>query len=180
MKPEATLQDMLRAYAEGKEETMGGSTMLEAANRIDELEAALDESEEACAKVCEARAIERFVLYGVYEPDTGLSYYPDEFVDKMTDKDEEDADCAEAIRKLSAIRADEYVLAQINADLRAENEKLKIDLEGLKHLHEGYCPFAVDLKAENKKLREALSTIERRAISRDFGDIARAALEKER
>ena len=43
MKPEATLQDMLRAYAEGKEETMGGSTMLEAANRIDELEAEADD-----------------------------------------------------------------------------------------------------------------------------------------
>ena len=33
-----TLVEMLRSYAEGEEETMGGSTMLEAADRIESLE----------------------------------------------------------------------------------------------------------------------------------------------
>jgi|TARA_R110000851_G_scaffold41409_3_gene103976 hypothetical protein len=41
----STLVEMLRSYAEGEEETMGGQNRLDAADRIDELDLAYQQSE---------------------------------------------------------------------------------------------------------------------------------------
>lgn len=53
---------------------------------------------ERCAKVCEKRAELRFEAHGYTEPDTNASYYVGEYRDLGDSLDEEDADCAAAIR----------------------------------------------------------------------------------
>lgn len=54
---------------------------------------------ERCAKVCESRAENRFVEYGITEPDTNASYYPKSH-EWCEGADEEANDCAAAIRQL--------------------------------------------------------------------------------
>jgi hypothetical protein len=56
---------------------------------------------EACAKVCENRAEERFVEFGVIETDTGAGYYDGKAADEHESRDEEDESCAAAIRARS-------------------------------------------------------------------------------
>jgi hypothetical protein len=53
---------------------------------------------EEAAKVCEKRAELRFEAHGYTEPDTNASYYVGEYKDLGDSLDEEDADCAAAIR----------------------------------------------------------------------------------
>lgn len=55
---------------------------------------------ERCARVCEKRAEARFEEHGYTEPDTNSSYYIGAWKDLGDSLDEEDADCAAAIRAL--------------------------------------------------------------------------------
>ena len=55
---------------------------------------------EAAAKVCEKRAERRFEEHGYTEPDTNAGYYIGRWKDLGDSLDEEDADCARAIRAL--------------------------------------------------------------------------------
>lgn len=56
---------------------------------------------ERCARVCERRAEERFEEHGTTEPDTNASYYGGTRNDEYEALDEEDHDCAAAIRTLT-------------------------------------------------------------------------------
>ncbi len=59
------------------------------------------ETLERAAKVCERRAEDRFSEYGTREPDTGATYYGGRMAEELEARDEEDEDCAQAIRALS-------------------------------------------------------------------------------
>lgn len=56
---------------------------------------------EAAAKVCEKRAAARFDDHGTREPDTGATYYGGRYSEEYEARDEEDEECAKAIRALS-------------------------------------------------------------------------------
>ena len=56
------------------------------------------ETVERCAKVCERRAEERFAEHGTRDPDTNACYYGGRMEDVYSSLDEEDDDCAAAIR----------------------------------------------------------------------------------
>lgn len=60
--------------------------------------AALEEAARACEKIAE----ERFAEYGIRESDTGATYYSGTRAEELDTRDEEDADCAAAIRALAA------------------------------------------------------------------------------
>ena len=88
----------------------------DAAAAIRELEAKLEAVEqrlreveastiERCAKVCEKRAYERFGEFGTTEHDTGATYYEGKAGEIYESMDEEDDDCAKAIRALAPERA---------------------------------------------------------------------------
>ena len=51
------------------------------------------------ARICERRAEQRFEDYGITEPDTGAAYYQGRASDVYDAMDEEDYDCAAAIRE---------------------------------------------------------------------------------
>jgi hypothetical protein len=57
---------------------------------------------EQCARVCERRAEQRFDEHGIRESDTNATYYKASVEEECTWKDEDDADCAAAIRALAA------------------------------------------------------------------------------
>ena len=59
---------------------------------------------EKCAKVCEKRAYERFGEFGTTEHDTGATYYGGKAGEIYESMDEEDDDCAKAIRALAPER----------------------------------------------------------------------------
>lgn len=65
-----------------------------------ELATARNDALESAAKVCERRAADRFSEFGVTEWDTNFSYYPGKDEDLLNSLDEEDDDCAKAIRAL--------------------------------------------------------------------------------
>lgn len=55
---------------------------------------------ERCARICERRAEERFSEHGTTEYDTNASYYGGSDGGELEIRDEEDSDCAAAIREL--------------------------------------------------------------------------------
>jgi hypothetical protein len=59
-----------------------------------------EECYERAARKCERRAEDRFAERSIHEWDTNASYYPERIEDECLTRDEEDADCAEVIRKL--------------------------------------------------------------------------------
>jgi len=61
---------------------------------------------EKCAKVCEKRAYERFGEFGTTEHDTGATYYGGKAGEIYESMDEEDDDCAKAIRALAPERTE--------------------------------------------------------------------------
>ncbi len=74
----------------------------EAASALSRIEAETEARVlEMAAKVCERRAENRFNEYGTREPDTGATYYGGRMGEELTARDEEDEDCAKAIRALS-------------------------------------------------------------------------------
>jgi hypothetical protein len=58
---------------------------------------------EAAASVCEKLAYTRFDDHGTREPDTGACYYGGRNSDEYEIRDEEDLDCAAAIRELATM-----------------------------------------------------------------------------
>lgn len=76
-----------------------------AESRLREVEA---DTIERCANVCEKVAERRFEEYGYTESDTGASYYHVKSTrDEYETRDEEDVDCAVAIRALAPSRQTE-------------------------------------------------------------------------
>ena len=88
------------------------AVMRDAAAHIDDLECRLREAEgrvsmaveaerEACARLCEKMAEARFADYGTREHDTGASYYRGLASEEYEARDEENNNCAAAIRSRS-------------------------------------------------------------------------------
>ncbi len=73
---------------------------------IDFVERLIAEERERCAKVCETRAERRFDEYGYVEPDTNATYYNGVDADEYQTRDEEDEDCAKAIRARGTVQAE--------------------------------------------------------------------------
>ncbi|MCR4297523.1 MAG: hypothetical protein NUV75_02035 [Gallionella sp.] len=76
------------------------------------LAAVFAETRERCAKVCEKRAYERFGEFGTTEYDTGATYYEGKAGEIYESMDEEDDDCAAAIRALQPVAQDRVAAAQ--------------------------------------------------------------------
>ena len=58
---------------------------------------------EACARLCEKQAADRFADYGTREHDTGATYYSGRAAEEYEARDEEDEACAAAIRARSNV-----------------------------------------------------------------------------
>jgi hypothetical protein len=65
-----------------------------------DIDAVKREVKEKCAEACEKIADERFEEYGITESDTGASYYSGRTGDEYEARDEEDHNCAAAIRAM--------------------------------------------------------------------------------
>lgn len=81
---------------------------------------AREEEREACAKVCERRAEERFTQHGIREPDTGAEYYKGRTAEEYETRDEEANDCAAEIRALNGSTATQ--LSTANAEVAPSPE----------------------------------------------------------
>jgi hypothetical protein len=85
-------QDLGKALVAAQSQVAAAEQALECARR--------DALEEA-AKACERRAEDRFAEFGATEHDTNFSYYPGSREDELNARDDEDHDCAAAIRALA-------------------------------------------------------------------------------
>jgi hypothetical protein len=112
MKPAMTIDealeyaDLWRSGTSIREDSGGWSDvcmlLAEEVRRLrDDRDQAIKDEREACAKVCENRAEERFFEFGVIETDTGAGYYDGKAADEHESRDEEDESCAAAIRARS-------------------------------------------------------------------------------
>jgi len=74
---------------------------LEHPQAFDAWMAAKAQEREACARLCEKQADDRFADYGTREHDTGATYYSGRAAEEYEARDEEDNNCAAAIRARS-------------------------------------------------------------------------------
>ena len=79
----------------------GTSLAVEHPQAFDAWMAAKAMEREACARLCEKQAEERFHNYGTREHDTGATYYSGRAAEEYEARDEEDEACAAAIRARS-------------------------------------------------------------------------------
>ena len=97
-----------------------------------ERDAAAVAVQEAAARACEKRAHERFFEHGTTELDTNAQYYEGKAKEIYESMDEEDSDCAFAIRNLNldALKAGRELLEPLRRALQAAQE-IRLDFAAL-------------------------------------------------